>query len=203
MKLRIYLVALAWSICHICGVIVDGGWTSVYFRRGDSLSLESGAWAIFVLSWVTFLEFVYERKISSMRSTVIAVSVLLCLACEKGNEILFESPLPTNGKVYTTIPGKLTGSYVSLKDSSELIITKDQIVKVMALRYATAVSQLDSAERLMIKGDTSFSFMKDELEFNVIIRGDSLFESAHYPDTIFRFAEGDAFRKYKEYYFSE
>ncbi len=56
-------------------------------------------------------------------------------------------------------------------------------------------------ERPKTKHDTAFSEVDHKTKFDITVRGDSVFYSAHYSDTLFSLSKGSILKKFKGYYF--
>jgi hypothetical protein len=133
-----------------------------------------------------------------MKTKLIPLFFLLYCSCE--NIARFETPQPEGQRDERSVPSKLTGTFRSLNDSSVLQVTKQQIVKTIDWKFNGTISDLDSAVRTGIKGDTTFT---DETEISPVtykVRGDSVFASSKLIDTLFNFSRGDKLRKLKGYY---
>jgi hypothetical protein len=134
-----------------------------------------------------------------MKFKTIIFTVLVFSSCD--NLVRFEVPQPEGEKGMRSIPKKLLGTYLNLEDSSMIIITKDQIVKAMEGDESGLLSELDSIDRINIKGDTTYSEVDANLRIDITIKGDSVFQYFDYADTLFSFSSKDILRKFKGYYF--
>jgi hypothetical protein len=136
-----------------------------------------------------------------MRLTIMALLAAVIVSCEKDSGVRFETPQPEGQRDEQSIPKKIIGSYRSLSDSSVLTITSTQITKSFNGRYSGLVSELDSIDKIAIKNDTYFSEVSGNLRSKIVVKGDSLFESVQYTDTIFLLSKSDVLRKFKGYLF--
>jgi hypothetical protein len=132
-------------------------------------------------------------------TSIILVSIILVSCGRKPeDEVLFEIAQPEGSSNGNGIPKKLIGQYLSLNDSSKLIITNELIIKYSIEELS---DKLDSIEIKHVNGDTSFSITDGGMMFAVRVKGDSTFQRWSYFDTIFNTSEGDIIRKYKGRYF--
>ncbi len=115
--------------------------------------------------------------------------------------VRFEVPQPEGRQNEKSIPKKLLGTYSSLTDSSTLIITKTHIISFSEFDIAGLVSELDSVDRVKYKTDTTFSGIEGNMNVDVTIINDSIFEHTDYRDTLFDFSNNDVLRRFKGYYF--
>src|SRR6187401_1008284 len=94
--------------------------------------------------------------------------LLIFSSCE--NQVRFEVPQPEGLKNEKAIPKRLLGSYLSMKDSSVVVITRDQIIRFMKYDYSGPLTELDSADRANIKGDTSYSEIELPVRVDITIK---------------------------------
>jgi hypothetical protein len=134
-----------------------------------------------------------------MRIQIIYLLALMLVSCD--NSIRFEVPQPEGKTNEKLIPKKLIGKYSSLTDSSVLRITYNLVIRNKVINLSTHLSKLDSADRAVIKHDTSYTIVDANMRIEVTIKGDSAFQHMDYTDTIFSNARGDVLRKFKGYYF--
>ena len=140
------------------------------------------------------------RLRKKMRSRTIFVLTLILFSCgDKVGE--FEVPQPEGQSDEKGIPKKLIGRYLNIKDSSTLFVTSGQITKSVVADFAEHKSELDSADKVTFKNDTSFSQTDVNMKIDVIVRGDSIFQHMDYKDTLFSVKRGDILRKFKGHYF--
>lgn len=130
---------------------------------------------------------------SGNRNFMLAL-ILVCSGCV--DNAWFEAPQPENVKDEKSVPRKLRGEYISLSDSSHLMISPALIYRRKIIALKTPLSELDSTERVHIKnhtsadGDTTYQIARDSLFITVVNR-----------DTLFQEKPGYALRKFKGYYF--
>ena len=134
-----------------------------------------------------------------MKIQIIILSLLVFSSCD--NVGRFEVPQPEEQRDEKSIPKKLWGIYLNLEDSSMITIGKGQIVKIVKTSYSGLLSDLDSADRVVIKGDTIFSEVDANLAIDIVTKGDSIFQNMNYADTLFSFSNDNILRKFKGYYF--
>ena len=116
------------------------------------------------------------------------------------NLVRFESPQPTGQREEKAISNKLIGQYRSLNDSTLLTITSSEIVRTVDWKTVLHISKVDSVTRASIHGDTTFYETNGQAKFVFEVRGDSLFHSIDYKDTLVSLRGGDKVRKLKGYF---
>jgi hypothetical protein len=131
-------------------------------------------------------------------SPIILLTIILA-SCD--SSVRFEVPQPDSKSNEKAIPENLIGEYSSLSDSSTLIVTSGQIIKTAISDIAVLKTEMDSADQVQFKNDTTFSVVNSLLISDITVRGDSLFEHFVFKDTIFSASRGDVLRKFKGYYF--
>jgi hypothetical protein len=133
-----------------------------------------------------------------MKTRVVIVLLILC-ACEP--PIRFESPQPEGRKNERSIPRSLIGTYLNPIDSSKLIVSDQHVVSITHERAASLLSDMDSVDRVKIKGDTSYVISDEELTLKVVVKKDSVFIHTWVYDTLYKKPGQDVVRKFKGYYF--
>ncbi len=113
--------------------------------------------------------------------------------------VTFTEPQPVGVKNLAKIPSRLQGEYVSLNDSSTLVITEKIIQRIYDVEETIHPSELDS--NCIINGDTILNVATKEK--NLFTRvGDSLKTRIHWVDTLFVLNYDNVLRKFKGYYFA-
>lgn len=112
--------------------------------------------------------------------------------------VTFEEPQPANTSTVANFPKRLQGQYLSLEDSSILLIDDQLIQRVYDYDYTIHASQLDTAT--MIVGDTLYD-QKGSKKYLFKNVGDSLVTHIHNIDTLFKIDEYNVVKKFKGYYF--
>jgi hypothetical protein len=125
--------------------------------------------------------------------------IFLLFSCEA--EIGFKTPQPEGIIEQHVIPRKYHGRYLSLEDSSILIITRGNIVSYYSTIFRGPLSELDSADYELFTKDTIFIDEYGRASIKAQIRGDSVFYRYENRETVFSFARNDVLKKYKGYYF--
>lgn len=135
-----------------------------------------------------------------MKIIAIVLASTILVSCGRKTEdyVRFEAAQPDGFSNEKGIPKKIIGQYLSLDDSSKLIITGGLIIKYSIEELS---GKLDSIDLEDVNGDTSFSITDSGMTFDVKVKGDSTFQRWSYYDTIFNTSEGDIIRKYKGRYF--
>jgi hypothetical protein len=128
------------------------------------------------------------------------ISLLFLLHCSCENIVRFETPQPEGQRDEKYIPSKMIGTYRSLNDSSLLTVTKQQLTRIVDWRVSGTINDLDSAIRIEVKGDTTFTEKNEIGNLTYVVRGDSVFVSSNYIDTLFSLSREDKLRKLKGYY---
>jgi hypothetical protein len=131
-----------------------------------------------------------------MRTKTIILATMMLISC--GDLVRFETPQPEGQSNEKGIPKRLVGQYSSLNDSSSLAITPRLIIKYSIGNFS---GKIDSADMKGITGDTVYSVFDNQMKIDVIVQGDSTFQSWIYHDTLFDASRGDILRKYKGHYF--
>lgn len=127
---------------------------------------------------------------------ILVSSLLFFMACEP--PVLFKVPQPEGVANLSKIPKKIHGRYMSLADSSFLLVSDYLMIRYANWIYTVKEDKLDS--NLIIKGsyiidkETNESFPFEKFD-------DSLMIHVKFLDTIFNINSGDIVRKFKGYYF--
>jgi len=97
-----------------------------------------------------------------MKNSIIysAVILLLLLAgCGVDSEILFSEPQPENAKDISKFPKRLQGSFISLDDSSMLMINDSLINRIVNLNFKVHRAEYDSLAKLYESDNATFMNM--------------------------------------------
>lgn len=136
------------------------------------------------------------------KNKIITLAAIVLSSCLDLDFVVFEVPQPEGVKNETFIPKKLIGSYSSLTDSSTLVITKRHIISFEHFHMAAPLSDLDSADRIKLKNDTTLTEFDNEMKVVTMIKRDSMFQCTIDPDTLLDILnERSVLRKFKGYYF--
>ena len=122
----------------------------------------------------------------------LAVSLIL-VAC--GESVTFQEPQPTDTDNLSKFPKRLQGQYISLRDSSTLIIS-DKLITRSVNFSKIHLSELDSTFQL--SGDTIIELETNEKQL-IKRDGDSLIIRSFY--TLFQMNYDNVVREFKGYYF--
>jgi len=117
-------------------------------------------------------------------------------ACEP--PVTFNEPQPTDTDNLSKFPDRLKGQYLSLSDSSILLIGDKTIERIYDFDQKINPAQLDS--NLRLSGDTIIN-LSNHTKAVAKHEGDSLVTHIHEVDTIFQMDYDNVVRKYKGYYF--
>ncbi len=112
--------------------------------------------------------------------------------------VSFTEPQPLNMKNLSDFPRRIQGKYLSMEDSSTLIINNKLIQRIYDYEQKIHPSQLSADEKL--SGDTLINQATNE-KILVMFDGDSILYRLHYTDTIFLINYDNVVRKFKGYYF--
>src|ERR1039458_3640679 len=74
--------------------------------------------------------------------------------------VLFDQPQPPKGSDLRQIPKRLRGEYISMKDSSFLIVNDKSIYRTSNLKYKMPASKIDSG--YVLKGDSLVNIRTNE-----------------------------------------
>jgi hypothetical protein len=122
----------------------------------------------------------------------LAVSLIL-VAC--GESVTFQEPQPTDTDNLSKFPMRVQGQYISLRDSSTLIIS-DKLITRSVNFSKIHLSELDSTFQL--SGDTIIELETNEKQL-IKRDGDSLIIRSFY--TLFQMNYDNVVREFKGYYF--
>ncbi|MBL7936776.1 MAG: hypothetical protein JNM51_13305 [Bacteroidia bacterium] len=133
------------------------------------------------------------KQLKLFTTIVIMTSML---ACEP--PVTFTEPQPADTENLLKFPDRLHGQYLSLADSSVLVIGDKIIQRIYDFEQKIHPLQLDSNSKL--SGDTVINLITGTREF-VKREGDSILVRIHYIDTLFQLDYDNVVRKFKGYYF--
>ena len=128
-----------------------------------------------------------------------ALMIMLMASCE--DPIRFETPQPEGTIEQHVIPRKYHGRYLSLEDSSILIISRGNIVSYYRRDFRGTISDLDSSDRVLFLKDTTFSDNHGKATIRARRNGDQIEYQYENRETIFSFARHDVLKKFRGYYF--
>lgn len=135
------------------------------------------------------------KRLKFITTTIILSSLF---ACSEYLSVTFDEPQPIDTDNLTKFPNRLQGNYISLADTSILVIGDQLIQRIYDFDLKIHPSQLDSNQRL--SGDTIINLTFNTRE--IIKRdGDSLVTNIHHIDTLFQMDQGNVVRKFEGYYF--
>ena len=125
----------------------------------------------------------------------LAVSLIL-VAC--GESVTFQEPQPTDTDNLSKFPKRLQGQYISLRDSSTLIISDKLITRSFDFSkiHLSELDKLDSTFQL--SGDTIIELETNEKQ---LIKRDEDSLIIRYIDTLFQMNYDNVVREFKGYYF--
>ena len=126
--------------------------------------------------------------------TLIIITSLF--ACDP--PVTFNEPQPVDTDNLSKFPKRLQGKYLSLSDSSFLVVNEKFIQRIYDLDQMMHTNQLDSNSQL--SGDTLINLVNNSKEV-VKRNGDSIITHVHYIDTLFQINYDNVVRKLKGYYF--
>jgi len=126
--------------------------------------------------------------------TLIMITSLF--ACDP--PVTFNEPQPVDTDNLSKFPKRLQGKYLSLSDSSFLVVNEKLIQRIYDFDQMMHTNQLDSNSQL--SGDTLINLVNNSKEV-VKRNGDSIITHVHYIDTLFQINYDNVVRKFKGYYF--
>jgi hypothetical protein len=126
--------------------------------------------------------------------TLIMITSLF--ACDP--PVTFNEPQPVDTDNLFKFPKRLQGKYLSLSDSSFLVVNEKFIQRIYDFDQMMHTNQLDSNSQL--SGDTLINLVNNSKEV-VKRNGDSIITHVHYIDTLFQINYDNVVRKLKGYYF--
>ncbi|MFM7218324.1 MAG: hypothetical protein ACKO1U_09920 [Bacteroidota bacterium] len=120
--------------------------------------------------------------------------------CQSGSEpmVTFSEPQPANTDNLKVFPYRLLGRYLSLLDSSTLIISEKSILRSFSFSSKIHPSQIDQDYR--VSGDSIINTKTKEVRV-AKREGDSLVAEFDFTDTLFLMDYDNVLRKFKGYYF--
>lgn len=132
------------------------------------------------------------------RNAIILLILLLLIGC--GPYIYFKSPQPKGNSNLSSFPKSLNGTYLSLLDSSILIIESQKIVKKRFENMIMSFEDYSKETGDTIFNDTTFLFTDNWL-IQMKVVGDSIAVNSSRVEEIFTISNEQLLRKYKGYYF--
>jgi len=118
------------------------------------------------------------------------------VSCE--DPITFTEPQPAGFKTAKKFPKKLSGKYISIKDSSMLVVKEHSIIRKYDFNIKIHSNQLDSN---IIRVGDSIIDLKTNDRFVIINETDSITCRLHVKDTLFLISDENVLKKYQGYYF--
>lgn len=112
--------------------------------------------------------------------------------------VVFSQPQPSEGKNLSEFPRRLKGDYRGMAEGNLLQITDKFIISTAVWNNRMRISDLDSNAQL--KGDTITNLKTGE-KIKVEVKGDSLFHTMTFIDTLFRLNYDNVLRKFRGHFF--
>ena len=128
------------------------------------------------------------------------IAASFCFSGCEGPAVLFERPQPVDIKDEPCFPKTLTGSYLSLADSTVLTIADNFITRGFNIKYVMTKKELQTMKECILRKDSLYNTATNE-KICVININDSLYTPYHLQDTLFIISEKNKLRKDKGYYF--
>jgi hypothetical protein len=128
--------------------------------------------------------------------SLLALVTVLLFACEP--PVVFDKPQPADVPVLDNFPKRLQGKYLSLNDSSTLVVTEKALIRNYDYDMEVHISQIDSNMQLI--GDTLFD-LRTNTGSVVTFSGDSIWQHFHETDTLFMIDKLNMLKKFKGFYF--
>ncbi|HZY81523.1 MAG TPA: hypothetical protein VFE50_18495 [Cyclobacteriaceae bacterium] len=134
-----------------------------------------------------------------MNIRVIFFLLFLCSCADKTAK--FTTPQPSWLKDKKVIPGKFRGTFENKEDSATLTIDRNVIIRSKHNVFAGKVSDLDSADRVRIHGDTTFVERDGSTPVNITVKSGDFFADWDEQDTLFCLGCGDKIKRLKKVYY--
>lgn len=132
------------------------------------------------------------------KNLFIFLFLLFFVGC--GPYIWFKSPQPEGRKNIETFPNELIGKYISIADSSVIIINANKIIKQYHEKLLMSKFEFQDETGDSLTNDTSFSFT-DNWHVKVKAFGDSVKVFSWKDDVQFEISDSQLLRKYRGIYF--
>jgi hypothetical protein len=133
-------------------------------------------------------------KLFKLILTLIIITSLF--ACDP--PVTFNEPQPVDTDNLSKFPKRIHGKYLSLSDSSFLVVNEKLIQRIYDFDQMMHTNQLDSNSQL--SGDTIINLVNNSREL-IQRLGDTMITHVHYIDTLFKMDDDNVVRKFKGYYF--
>ncbi len=124
------------------------------------------------------------------------ILLIILLACQP--VVTFNEPQPANTDNITTFPKRMQGKYISLSDSSLLLVSDKLILSIYGFDEKIHTHQLDASSKL--SGDTVINLITNERK-TIKRDGDSIIMNINYTDTLFEMNYDNVVRKFKGCFF--
>ncbi len=135
-------------------------------------------------------------KINLFASVLFAILLVRCII---GPDVRFPEPQPEHKRNLVDFPNKYIGTYMSLEDSSALIIDKYNIFQKWKAIIKCSNTEMNDLMDTVFTEDTEY--FVDNWFVKVDIEQDSPFLYANSVDTLFRISEEGVLRSYKGHLF--
>jgi len=136
----------------------------------------------------------YKPILRILPVTLLCISVLV--SCNP--PVTFKEPQPAGVQNSPEFPKHLQGTYLSVADSSTLIISNKVMRRISLIKDTVNRDDIDTG--FVQQGDTLFNPYTGET-FRFTEKGGTLYTSRDYIDTIFQIDYDNVLRKWKGYYF--
>lgn len=137
-----------------------------------------------------------KNKVKHLKLIAVLVVLISQVSCEP--PVIFNEPQPTNTGDLSKFPNRIQGLYVSIDDSSTLLIDNSRMIRSYDYDYSLHPNQLDSTSQL--EGDTLIDHKTNE-RMLINYSGDSLIIHVHCMDTLFQLDDDHIAKKFKGFYF--
>ncbi|HSH52568.1 MAG TPA: hypothetical protein VK982_12660, partial [Bacteroidales bacterium] len=132
------------------------------------------------------------------KNILILLFILFFVGC--GPYIWFKSPQPEGRKNLDTFPNELIGKYISIDDSSVIIINKYKVIKQFYEKLLMSKIEFQQETGDSLPKDTSFLFT-DNWHIKVKSFGDSVKVFSWKDEVQFEISDGQLLREYRNIYF--
>ncbi len=132
------------------------------------------------------------------KNVFILFLIFFLVSC--GPYIWFKSPQPEGRKNLDAFPNELIGKYISISDSSVIIINSEKVIKQYHEKLLMSKDEFHNETGDLITRDTSFLFT-DNWQIKVKSFGDSVKVFSWKDDVLFQISDDQLLREYRGYYF--
>ena len=134
-------------------------------------------------------------------SGILLFFLLFAGACKDSTPLYFTEPQPAGKKNKTSFKNKYLGTYKCAKDSTEIRVYRDAVVRLTSYRGTFSRGRIDSLGLVLRNGYVIYTGKGKKDSVPVIPAGDLVSVNYSNTDTLFRVSEKGVLRYYKKKYF--